>query len=177
MKSVCSRQLFYRNRFGTRLKRTFQASVLVATGAAPPMQWDATKFAGFSDADPWLPVAGSFRNENVDSFRKDKGSLWWLYRRLIDCRRKHIALAQGSYKPLIVGGDLMLFCRELRDDRVLTALNMGPEPIAVLLPAKGFIRSRFAIVVCRPRWGRCELDFELRGNEGLLIKVDLMTTD
>jgi glycosyltransferase involved in cell wall biosynthesis len=56
------------------------------------MQWDATRSAGFSDADPWLPVADSFRDENVESFRRDKGSLYWLYRRLIGLRRKHVAL-------------------------------------------------------------------------------------
>jgi glycosidase len=65
------------------------------------MQWDATKSAGFSDAKPWVPVADNFRDENVDSFRKDKGSLYWLYRRLINFRRKHVALAEGSYKPLM----------------------------------------------------------------------------
>ena len=95
------------------------------------MQWDGTKSAGFSAAEPWLPVAPGFGDKNVEIFRKDKGSLYWLYRRLIDCRRKHVALAEGCYKPLMASGDLLLFCRELRDERVLIALNMGPEPIAV----------------------------------------------
>jgi alpha-glucosidase len=78
-----------------------------------------------------LPVADGFGDKNVEIFRKDKGSLYWLYRRLIDCRRKHVALAEGCYKPLMASGDLLLFCRELRDERVLIALNMGPELIAV----------------------------------------------
>ena len=146
-------------------------------GCRTPMQWDATKFAGFSDVDPWLPVAGSFRDENVDSFRKNKGSIYWLYRRLIDCRRKHIALAQGSYKSLIASGDLLLFCRELRSDRVLTAVNMGPEPIAVLLPAKS-LSGRVLLSSFADRDGEdVSSTFELRSNEGLLIKVDLMATD
>ena len=58
-------------------------------------------------------------------FRKDKGSLYWLYRRLIDFRREHVALTEGSYKPLKASGDLLLFCRELREERVLIALSMG----------------------------------------------------
>ena len=45
-------------------------------GCRTPMQWDATKSAGFSDADPWRPVADNFRDENVDCFRKGKGSLY-----------------------------------------------------------------------------------------------------
>jgi alpha-glucosidase len=112
-------------------------------GCRTPMQWDATKSAGFSDADPWLPVADNFRDENVDSFREDKGSLYWLYRRLIDFRRKHVALAEGSYRPLMASGDLLLFSRELRDERVLIALNMGPEPIAVSFPEKDCLGAFF----------------------------------
>ncbi|WP_161852505.1 alpha-amylase family glycosyl hydrolase [Bradyrhizobium sp. CCBAU 051011] len=105
-------------------------------GCRTPMQWDGTKWAGFSDVDPWLPIAANFRDENVNSYRKDKGSLYWLYRRLIDFRRNHVALAEGSYKPLMASGELLLFCRELRAERVLIALNMGSEPIAVSFPDK-----------------------------------------
>ena len=122
-------------------------------GCRTPMQWDATNSAGFSDADPWLPVANNFRDENVDCFRKDKGSLYWLYRRLIDFRRKHVALTEGSYKPLKASGDLLLFCRELREERLLIALNMGPEPIAVSFPDEKIVWARSSIFIFRPRGG------------------------
>jgi alpha-glucosidase len=125
-------------------------------GCRTPMQWDATKFAGFSDVVPWLPVSAKFRDENVDRFRKDMGSLYWLYRRLINLRRKHVVLVLGSYEPLIASANLLLFCRELGDERMLIALNMGPEPIAVCLPAK---LSGHVLLLSRPRWGKCEVEF------------------
>ena len=106
--------------------------------------------AGFSDAEPWLPVANNFRDENVDCFRKDKGSLYWLYRRLIDFRRKHVALTEGSYKPLKASGDLLLFCRELREERLLIALNMGSEPIAVSFPDAKIVWACSSIFIFRP---------------------------
>jgi alpha-glucosidase len=141
-------------------------------GCRTPMQWDGTKSAGFSDADPWLPVADNFRDENVDSFRKDEASLYWLYRRLIDFRRKHVALAKGSYKPLMASGDLLLFCRELRDERILIALNMGPEPIAVSLPDER-LSGRVLLSSFADRNGeQVKASIDLRGNEGLLVKVD-----
>jgi alpha-glucosidase len=141
-------------------------------GCRTPMQWDSTKSAGFSDAAPWLPVAGNFRDENVDSFRKDKGSLYWLYRRLIDIRRKHIALTEGSYKPLMASGDLLLFCRELRDERVLIALNMGPEPIALSFPDER-LSGRVLLSSSADRDGEeVRGSIDLRGNEGLLVIVD-----
>lgn len=143
-------------------------------GCRTPMQWDGGKSAGFSDVEPWLPVADSFRDENVDSFLKDKESLLWLYRRLIRCRRKHAALATGTYKPLTASGDLLLFCRELRDEQFLIALNMGPEPISVsFLDERLFghvLLSSFA-----DREGEeVRASIDLRGNEGMLVKMDSM---
>jgi alpha-glucosidase len=142
-------------------------------GCRTPMQWDATNSAGFSDADPWLPVSNNFREENVDVFRKDKRSLYWLYRRLIEFRRKHVALTEGSYKPLKASGDLLLFCRELRDERLLIALNMGPEPIAVSFPDKR-LSGRVLLSSFLDREEEEVLaSIALRGNEGLLMKMDV----
>ena len=141
-------------------------------GCRTPMQWDASKYAGFSDADPWLPVIDDFLDENVDCFRKDKRSLYWLYRRLIDSRRKHVALREGSYKPLKASGDLLLFCRELRDEQIIIALNMGTGPIAVSF-ADESLSGRVLVSSFADREGeevRASLD--LRGNEGLLLKVE-----
>jgi alpha-glucosidase len=140
-------------------------------GCRTPMQWDATKWAGFSDADPWLPVADNFPHENVDRFRQDKRSLYWLYRSLIDIRRKHVALAEGSYTPLMASGDLLLFCRELRDERILIALNMGPKPIAASFPDKKVL-GRVLLSTFSDRQGEeVESSIELRGNEGVVVKV------
>jgi alpha-glucosidase len=150
----------------------FQASAIGRDGCRTPMQWDATKSAGFSNADPWLPVAANFRDENVDSFRKDKGSLYRLYRRLIDCRRKYIALVEGAYEPLMASGDLLLFCRELRDERLLIALNIGPDPIAVSFPDER-LSGRVLLSSFADREGeKVKANIDLRGNEGLLVKVD-----
>jgi alpha-glucosidase len=142
-------------------------------GCRTPMQWDGTKSAGFSDAEPWLPVADNFRDKNVDCFRKDKTSLYWLYRRLIEFRRKHIALTEGSYKPLIASGDLLLFCRELRDERVLIALNMGPEPTAVSFSDESLSGCVLLSSFADREGEEVRASIDLRGNEGLLVKVDL----
>ena len=138
-------------------------------GCRTPMQWDDTPSSGFTDAEPWLPVAENHRDENVDRYRKDTRSLYWLYRRLIDFRRKHAALTQGSYMPLKASGDLLLFCRELGRDRVLIALNMGPQPIAVSLPDTSGHIILSSYLDSEDREVIDNLD--LRGNEGLLIKI------
>jgi alpha-glucosidase len=141
-------------------------------GGRTPMQWDATKFAGFSDVDPWLPVAENSCYVNVDTSRTEKGSLYWLYRGLIHFRRKHVALAEGAYKPLAASGDLLLFCRELGDERVLIALNMGRGPLAVSFPDERLSgRVLLSSFADRER-EQVRAGIHLRGNEGLLVMVD-----
>jgi alpha-glucosidase len=140
-------------------------------GCRTPMQWDATKWAGFSDTEPWLPVADNFREENVESFRKDNGSLYRLYCRLTRVRRKHVALIQGSYKPLMAAGDLLLFCREFEGERLITALNLGVEPIAVLLPDE-ISTGQVLVSSFGDRDGEeLNKDLALRSNEGLLVHI------
>jgi alpha-glucosidase len=141
------------------------------------MQWDATKFAGFSDVDPWLPLADNFRDENVESFRNENESLYWLYRRLIKLRRKHVALVEGSYRPLIAGGDLLLFYRELGDERVLIALNMASEPTAISF-SDDRLSGRVLLSSFADREGEeVRASIDLRGDEGLLVIVQPMSIE
>ena len=83
-----------------------------------------------------------------------------------------MALTEGSYKPFKASGDLLLFCRELRDERLLIALNMGPEPIAVSFPEK-ILSGRVLLSSFLDREGEMLASFDLRDNEGLLMKMDV----
>jgi alpha-glucosidase len=63
----------------------------------------------------------------------------------------------------------------MRDERLLIAVNMGPEPIAVSFPdAK--LSGRVVLSSFLDREGEEMLaSINLRGNEGLLVKVDAVT--
>jgi alpha-glucosidase len=141
-------------------------------GCRTPMQWDATKFGGFSAVEPWLPLADNFREENVDNSRNDKGSLYWLYRRLINLRRTYVVLREGAYKPVVASGDLLLFFRELRDDRVLIALNMGSQPIAASFDEERLSGSVLVSSFADRDGEEVSASIDLRGNEGLVVRVD-----
>ena len=141
-------------------------------GCRTPMQWDATKSAGFSDAAPWLPVSDNFQDENVESFGKDRTSLYWLYRRLIRLRREQVALTEGSYRPLIASGDLLLFFRELRGQRLLIALNMGPLPVAASFSDERLSGHVLLSSFADREGEEVRASIDLRGNEGLLVEVD-----
>ncbi len=140
-------------------------------GARTPMQWDATPHAGFSSVEPWLPVAPGYATDNVARQRLDATSIYSLYRRLIALRRRSAALRDGAYRPIVASGDLLLYVRETAAERVLVALNLGEEEIAVTFPARG-LRGEILISSGADRDGtKCEGEISLRGNEGVALAL------
>jgi alpha-glucosidase len=138
-------------------------------GARTPMQWDAGDFAGFSTVEPWLPIAGCYRDRNVETELGDPSSIHHLYRRLIATRRQHPALSAGSYRRLLTQRDLLLYARQAGSERILVALNFGPEAISTPLP-----RDAASGRVLVSGFGDREMEqvtegIELRANEGLVI--------
>lgn len=88
-----------------------------------PMQWDATKNAGFSTGEPWLPLPPDYRERNVAAQRDDPASLFSLYRRLIRLRKGSAALRRGSYRTLPAPPGVYAYLREADGERVYVALN------------------------------------------------------
>jgi alpha-glucosidase len=140
-------------------------------GCRTPMQWAATPNAGFSTETPWLPIPKSYRQTNVDTQRQDKTSLYQLYRRLIALRHTRPALIRGRYQPIAAKGDLLTYIREFENDRLLIALNLSDEPLAVELPVlrpKGkLLMSSRPDRVGETIGGR----IDLRPNEGMIVEL------
>jgi alpha-glucosidase len=92
-----------------------------------PMQWTDGKWADFSTAQPWLPLADDFEKVNVAIERDEKTSLLTLYRHLIELRRAEPALSVGDYAALPSGDELMAYMRKAGDRRLLIVLNFSPQ--------------------------------------------------
>ncbi|MBW0002659.1 MAG: DUF3459 domain-containing protein [Hyphomicrobiales bacterium] len=88
-----------------------------------PMQWDASRHAGFSASEPWLPVARDFASRNVERQSSDAGSMLSLYRALIALRREEEALAVGSYALVYASDNVLAYERRLGQRGLLVALN------------------------------------------------------
>jgi alpha-glucosidase len=140
-------------------------------GCRTPMQWDSSKHAGFSAAEPWLPISPSHREQNVAAQRADESSLYNLYRRLISARRCRPSLALGSYRPLFVSGDLLLFAREVEGERTLVALNMGQEATSVAFES-GNLAGRLLVSSFGDRDGEMlKGSIDLRADEGAVVEL------
>jgi alpha-glucosidase len=96
-------------------------------GARTPMQWTGGKNAGFTTAQPWLPVGPEVETRNVAVQEKDPDSLLSFYKRAIHLRRSLPALQAGSYTSITAGvaRDCYFYMRELGDVRILVALNFS----------------------------------------------------
>lgn len=138
-------------------------------GVRTPMQWDGSAFAGFSDVEPWLPLAPDHTEVNVQAALADPHSMLTLYRRLLSLRRSHPSLATGAYVAVAAEGDLLLYRREGEAERLLVALNLGGEPLLVAAPEiEGkLLLSTFCDREAEPVQG----EISLRGHEGVVIHL------
>jgi len=97
-------------------------------GERTPMQWSPGKNAGFSEVEPWLPVASSYTTYNVETENKDPESILNFYKTLINLRRQNEALTQGKLK-LVACEDphVLSYVRNTEEQRILVCLNMSDQ--------------------------------------------------
>jgi alpha-glucosidase len=139
-----------------------------------PMQWDASDHAGFTTAEPWLPLSPDHTKVNVHEQRDDPDSLLSLYHRLITMRRGEPALEVGRFEPFPAAHDVLAYFRRARegDASFLVALNLGPRPQALT----GTPEIAGACVAVGTEHGRegdkIEGDIVLGPHEGLVLRLD-----
>ncbi len=141
-------------------------------GCRAPMPWDDTEHGGFSKSEPWLPIAGDFRTRNVAMEQAETTSLYNLYKRLIRMRREHPAVTLGRYRPLLAGGNLLLFARENETERLLVALNLGNDPVSMSFPLETL--NGYIVVSSFGDRDRelVKKSIDLRENEGVVVVLE-----
>lgn len=96
-------------------------------GARTPMQWTAGRHAGFTEAEPWLPIGPEYKQRNVACQDQDPASLLNFYRQLITLRKVNPALQLGSYTSILEGvpEDCYFYRREMDNKKYLITLNFS----------------------------------------------------
>ena len=126
-----------------------------------PMPWDGSPNAGFSSAEPWLPLNDDWPARNVEAQERDGASMLNLYRKLLRLRRAHPALAIGEIELIEAGEEVLSYRRKHGDERISVALNLGGQTRP--LPA-GFEGERLASTLA----GSGD-PASLRPDEGIII--------
>ena len=109
-----------------------------------PMPWNDSAQAGFSTADPWLPLGDDWRTCNVAAQAGDARSMLALYRALLALRRKHAALAVGAIDLIPATDGVLAYRRRCGDERIVVMLNMGEKDRVVDRPAGTLLLSTHA---------------------------------
>ncbi|RZK00420.1 MAG: DUF3459 domain-containing protein [Novosphingobium sp.] len=136
-------------------------------GARTPMAWDDSAQAGFSTAEPWLPLHADWSTRNVAAQDGSNTAMLTLYRRLLALRRSHPALSLGDITLLSAEPDVIQYERHQGDERLLIALNLGTQPRKIRVPVDRRITD--ALLTTIPSRG---FDGGLTANEGLILKVE-----
>ncbi|HEX5581257.1 MAG TPA: alpha-amylase family glycosyl hydrolase [Gemmatimonadaceae bacterium] len=140
--------------------------------ARTPMQWTPGEHAGFSTAEPWLPVSVTYRRNNVELQRDDPYSMLSLHRRLLELRRIEPALSIGSYTPVPSPRNVLAYLREAQGRRFLVMLNLSHAP-AVLAPEHLELVGEIVCATYSGREGtRVERRILLEGDEGVVVRLD-----
>ena len=100
-------------------------------GARTPLPWaaDAAQ-AGFSDAEPWLPVGDENIARAVDAQESDAASLLNHTRAMLALRKAHPALRHGRLDILVADDQRLLFRRQADGQSLLCLFNLSGEPAA-----------------------------------------------
>jgi alpha-glucosidase len=136
--------------------------------ARTPMQWDDGPHAGFSNVEPWLPLASRDPVLTVEAQREDPDSMLGLFRSLIEIRRRHPALSIGSYRSLPAPPDVFSFERRHGGESLEVHLNFGDEPRLVSVPSARSI----LISTARRAHSAPSSSLTLEAHEGVIVSGD-----
>jgi len=91
-----------------------------------PMQWDATKNAGFSNETPWLPIHKNHTKVNVLNQENDQNSVLNHFRKMVALRKDNLLLVYGNYEIIQEEHPtIYAYSRTLEDQKMLILLNFS----------------------------------------------------
>lgn len=99
--------------------------------ARGPMQWDASKYRGFSEKEPWNWAQTD--KTNVDNELNVSNSIMMFYRELLSIK-KHACFTSGNYQLLITDPKIYAYLRKTSDSEGLVVANFSDEDKTFKLP-------------------------------------------
>ena len=98
--------------------------------ARTPVQWDASKNAGFSEETPWITVNSNYEEINVENALKDKNSIFYYYQKLIKLRKENEIIVYGDLKLLYEEDENILsYIRTYKDEKLLVIINFFAKEV------------------------------------------------
>jgi alpha-glucosidase len=133
-----------------------------------PMQWDGSKFAGFTAGTPWLRLAGDYATVNVAALSGQGDSMLSLYRSLIRLRNSNAALHTGAIENVASNGHVLRYERTSEGQRFSVLLNLSESTEEAATAA-----GKIVVSTHMDRPGEAVASsLSLRPFEGVLIRLE-----
>lgn len=146
-----------------------------STGRDPartPMQWDASKYAGFSSAEPWLPVSRDYKIRNIETQSGDPKSMLNFYRDLIHFRNGSKILLHGSYRSIHTNSkNVYSYLRQYGQKTLLIMLNFSNDIIIEPIHTSTTIEVMCTTYMDKPSGQIIDSEITLRPYEGYVLKI------
>ncbi|EPN9377475.1 glycoside hydrolase family 13 protein [Enterococcus faecium] len=136
--------------------------------ARTPMQWNASEHAGFTMGIPWLRVNPNYKEINAEEALADQKSVFYMYKKLIDLRRKHDIIVWGDYELVEETPEhIFAYSRTYEDHRWLVVCNISSEKQVFTVP-----REALRVIVSNyPLKKLPDGKVELRPYEAFVVEV------
>jgi oligo-1,6-glucosidase len=103
-----------------------------------PVQWDASRHAGFTTGEPWIAVNPDHVTVNAAAQTDDPDSVFAHHRRLVALRHTDPLVTDGAFALLLPDDErVWAFTRRGADGELLVLANCSSEPVRVDLDAAG----------------------------------------
>lgn len=97
-----------------------------------PMQWTSGKNGGFSQAEPWIPMADHADRITVEAQEKEADSILGFYKKLIAVRKANPVIAEGSIAFMETENpDVLAYERCLGEGSILVWNNLTDRKISL----------------------------------------------
>jgi maltose alpha-D-glucosyltransferase/alpha-amylase len=131
-------------------------------GVRTPMQWDDSKNAGFSGADPeklYSPVIDSdeysYKMINVEAEKQDPDSLLNKIKQLVKIRKSYPIFALGDYEFLAIDQtEFLVVHRYLKYQDLICIHNLSREEKSLILDLSAFENKNLTDIVTGNDYGR-----------------------
>ncbi|WP_207651213.1 alpha-glucosidase C-terminal domain-containing protein, partial [Clostridium thermobutyricum] len=98
------------------------------------IQWDNSKNSGFTKGISWIEI-GKNKEINVENALKDKNSVFYHYKKLIELRHKENIISEGSFEIILkYNKKIFSYIREYKNEKLLVINNFYGEECNFELP-------------------------------------------